>query len=105
MANNLDRAKQFMPFSPLKGYYEMAQYQEYIKEDRHELSESEEQILSEKLSCLKKGVVIKLTYYNEDHYETIVGCVTMIDCILRKIKIIKQEIFFDDILSIENNDD
>ena len=96
-----DRARQFMPFAALTGYYEVIKQREKIIEPRKELSEDEAEILSSKLSKIQKGMLVTLTYYKEDCYETLTGLVSNIDSIYRTITIVKTKIAIDDIYDIE----
>ena len=45
-----DRARQFMPFASLRGYYDFIREQERVKEPRRELSEDDAQELSVSLA-------------------------------------------------------
>jgi len=99
-SKKLDRAKQFMPFAALRGYYDLIKQCERIKEPRKELSHSEADILSDKLNKIKKGMVVNLKYYNADFYDTISGYVSEIDKDFRTITIIKTKIKFDDIVDV-----
>ena len=72
-----DRARRFMPFAALTGYYEVIKQREKIIEPRKELSEDEAEILSDKLNKVQKGMLITLTYYKEDCYETLTGLVSL----------------------------
>ena len=96
-----DRARQFMPFAALTGYYEVIKQREKIIEPRKELSEDEAEILSNKLGSVQKGMLITLTYYKEDCYETLTGLVSNIDTIYRTITIFKTKIAIDDVYDIE----
>ena len=53
-----DRARQFMPFSPLKGYYDLIEKCERIKEPKIELTEDMLEIISQKLNKIEKGIMI-----------------------------------------------
>ena len=96
-----DRARQFMPFAALTGYYEVIKQREKIIEPRKELSEDEAEILSDKLNKVQKGMPITLTYYKEDCYEILTGLVSNIDPIYRTITIVKTKIAIDDIYDIK----
>lgn len=96
-----DRARQFMQFAALTGYYEVIKQREKIIEPRKELSDDEAEVLSDKLSKIKKGMLITLTYYKEDCYEILTGLVSNIDPIYRTITIVKTKIAFDDVVDIE----
>jgi len=98
--HKLDRAKQFMPFAALRGYYDLIRQYERIKEDKKELSESEAEILSSKLLKIAKGMIITVKYYNKDAYDILTGVVSKIDKDYKNLKIIKTEINFDDIIDV-----
>ena len=96
-----DRARQFMPFAALTGYYEVIKQREKIVEPRKELFEDETEILSDKLNKVQKGMLITLTYYKEDCYETLTGLVSNIDPVYRTITIVKTKIAIDDVVDVE----
>lgn len=96
-----DRARQFMPFAALTGYYEVIKQREKIVEPRKELFEDEAEILSDKLNKVQKGMLITLTYYKEDCYETLTGLVSNIDPVYRTITIVKTKIAIDDVVDVE----
>ena len=100
-----DRARQFMPFAALTGYYEVIKQREKIIEPRKELSEDEAEILSSKLSKIQKGMLVTLTYYKEDCYEILTGLVSNIDSIYRTITIVKTKIAIDDVCDIRIESD
>ena len=107
------RAKQFMPFAALKGYYEVINDRQTIREDKKELSDDECKVLSEKLTHVKKGSMVKVTYYqygsNEKSHEkkgryvTVEGMVWDIDEVSRVLTVVRTKIMFDDILDINGN--
>lgn len=96
-----DRAKQFLPFNALKGYYDLIRAKEVIVEDKKELSEEDIKDLQFRLSQIKKGDVVKIKYYQSNAYTLIEGMVGKIDTIYHTITIVKKTINFDDIISIE----
>ena len=98
--SNKERAKQFMPFSSLRGYGEFIKEKQRIKEERRELSESEGEVLSLKLAEIKRGQMIKVRYYNEDFYDDIEGIVAKVDFDFRNLTVVKTKIEFDDIVEI-----
>lgn len=103
MANN-PRAKQFMPFASLKGYFDMIREEQRIKEPKKTLSEEGATVLSFKLNQVKKGMLVKVTYYNVDAYETMEGIVSNFDDTFRTITVVKKMILFDDILDISGDE-
>ena len=95
------RAKQFMPFDALKGFYELIDNEKTIINSKKLLSEDMESTLNAKLNKIVKGdkVIIKY-YYNVDYIET-TGVINKIDYIHKKIYILNSIVNFEDILNIE----
>lgn len=96
-----DRARQFKPFAALKGYYALIQERERVPEPRRELAEEDQRELSEQLSCLARGQVVAVTYYDNDAYETRTGAVTQVDEVFRTLWIVRTPIPFDAIARID----
>lgn len=103
MSDRADRAKQFMPFASLKGYYDMVREQEKIISPKRELSEYRSELLSNKLLQVRKGAVIKAVYYRGDGYVKTEGMVSQIDFTMRTLTIIKTKIPFDDLYDVSVN--
>ena len=57
MADNTARAKQFMPFAALRGYYAMVLAKNRVVEPRRELIGDAAERLSRKLGLVKKGMI------------------------------------------------
>ena len=93
-----DRAKQFLPFDALRGFYKLVNNYTKEKEDRRFLDEDELERLNNVLSLLKKGDMVEIIYYNFDHYEKITGLVSRIDYLNKKIRIVKTDINVYDII-------
>jgi len=98
------RAKQFLPFASLKGYYDQIRERERIIDVRRELSDEEMIQLSHKLELLKKGMMAKVTFYNIDAYETIEGIVAHIELVFRTLTIVKTKIPLDDIIELNSEE-
>lgn len=96
-----DRAKQFMPFASLRGYYDKIREQERITEPRRELSEDDAAELSDLLNRVGRGVMLRVVYYSADHYETLEGMVSEFDPVFRRLSIVRTRICFDDLYSAE----
>lgn len=99
---NLERAKQFLPFNALKGYYTLLEEKKKIKEERKILSADEYERLEREFVKIKIGSIIKVKYYLNDHYENIEGMVSKIDLVFKKIQIVKTEILIKDIVDLKN---
>ena len=95
-----DRAMQFAPFAALKGYYETVRMQERITQPKKELGDDAAELISSTLNNLRTGITVKVRYYDIDSYTTIVG-VTEVNYPYRRIKVIKSQIAFNDIYSID----
>lgn len=96
-----DRARQFMPFAALKGYHELAYERECVPESKHVMTDERAAELSQIISCLSKGATISIVHYENKHYTTTCGVVTEINEAFRTIRIVKKNIDFDNIFSIE----
>lgn len=97
------RAAQFMPFAALTGYYDLARRQERIGEERHELTEEEALALSRAITQVKKGDLVRVTYYDWDVYRTVSGVVAHIDTTFRRLQVVQTVIPFDDIRKIDRD--
>ena len=97
-----ERAKIFMPFSALNGYYDLILAQEEGHEVRREIDEEKAAAISEKLNKIDKGSSIEVEYYNNGCYQTEKGAVSCIERNYKFLIISEQKIWFDDILRIED---
>ncbi len=91
-----DRAKIFAPFAALRGHSERLDEEDIklIRSERVELSEDEAQMLSDKLSQVRKGMNVTVTYFQPDedggdigYYVTVTGIVKGVDLVHRVLKI------------------
>lgn len=99
-----DRARQFMPFSALRGFEEMIRAQTREVTKKRELSDYDAERLSKKMSMVKHGDMVCVTYYDRDAYVKLEGIVSDIDLTLRKLRVIKTVISFDDVWDISRID-
>lgn len=97
------RAKQFMAFAALRGYYDLVRERERVVEPKKILSSYEAMKLSYKLNQVKKGMMVELVYYNKTSYDKIVGMVSSIDEAFKLLTIVTTQISFDDILDVNGN--
>ena len=100
----IDRARQFSPFSPLKGFYSKILEKERVVVPRHEILEDKAEDLSKKLSLIQKGMMIKVIYYLDGEYVKKEGIVSKIDNEREKLTIVKEDIYFSDIWDIESEE-
>lgn len=74
-----DRAKQFAPFSALKGLEKAIQEQENLRTQPVLLSETRNAELDYLLHQVQPGQSIQITFYNGQRYQTVKGQVRKID--------------------------
>lgn len=95
-----DRAKQFMPFSALKGLDEALKEKEKIIVPKIELSEDSIVELDRKMHLLKCGMIITAIYFFNDEYIKLTGIIAKIDINNQILQIVNTRIKFDDIYDI-----
>ena len=95
-----DRAKQFMPFSALKGLDEALRAKEKIVVPKVELSPEMAEELDYKMHLLEKGKMVTVIYFSNGEYVKVTGLVARIDEMSRVIQIVNTKVRFDDILDI-----
>jgi hypothetical protein len=79
----------------------MIKDEETLTQPRRELSEDECKKLSDALSRIKKGDMLRVTYYGGSSYLTAVGMCTGIDLTMRTLRVLSIEIPFSDIQKAE----
>ena len=100
-----ERAKQFMPFSALKGLEDALREKERIIVEKAELSEESSADIAAALNLIKRGVYVRVVYFADGEYISAEGMVTAFDKVFRKMTVVKTEIKFDEIykLDVKNN--
>lgn len=96
-----NRAAQFMPFAALTGYYELVRKQEITVESKRELTEEKALVLSKKLEGLKRGDLVRVTYYDTYGYRSRTASSTRRSPALKLLKLRDIVIDFDNIQDIE----
>ena len=97
-----ERARVFMPFAALKGYYDLILAQEDGQEVRRELDDETVAKISCKLNRINKGSSIEVEYYECGNYITEKGKVSRIDYSYKYLVVNEQKIWFDDNMDIED---
>lgn len=97
---SIERAKQFMPFSPLKGLDEELLTQERVSEERVYLGEDAQHELNSKLLGLEPGERITAVYYRGGRYVRANGTVTKVDVNARRLILDEARIPIDDLKDI-----
>ena len=98
--NRRDRAKQFLPFNSLRGYYDLIREKEKEITPKRELSDYDIEMINNKLLTINKNMMVKVTFYDTDSYKTIEGLVSKIDLNNKYIVIVKTKISFNDISEV-----
>lgn len=99
-----DRAKQFKPFAALRGYYDLVKQTEHISEPRRMVTEERALVLSRMLESLRKGDMVRVTYYDGDAYVSITGMLSDVMPPLRRLVVIRTYVDFDDVWEIQRLD-
>ena len=97
----VSRAKQFLPFDALKGLQEALREKEIEHEEKIELSEETLSELNNKFNKVEKGSKVKIKFYKNNKYIEIMGIITDIDYIKKKILVNEEQyINISDIINI-----
>ncbi len=96
-----DRAKQFAPFSALRGLPEALVKMERIFVPRKELSEERAEELNRKLCQLQRGTMASVVYFSNGEYIKLTGMVAGLDKNQHTLRIVDTLIGIDDIYEIE----
>jgi hypothetical protein len=95
-----ERAKQFMPFSALKGLDVALAAKERIIVSKIDLSEDMSELLNQKMHLVQKGTLLTVIYFDTDTYLQKTGMVTAIDETARILQVVDTKISFDDIYDL-----
>ena len=100
--NNVDRAKQFLPFDALKGLQEeiKAREKKLAKENKRELTEEEIEDLSKELIKINKGDRVYIKYFDSGSTIFLDGIVERVDFVFKFLVISGNKIFFNDIYNV-----
>lgn len=100
--NNVDRAKQFLPFDAMKGLTEEleAREEKMSRVPRHHLTEEHMEELSNALCRVYKGSQVRMVFYRAGHYYDLIGAVENLNTIYHYIQVGTEKIHFDDIYSL-----
>ena len=95
-----DRAKIFLSFAALKGFEEALREKEKVVVKKKSLSEDMKQVISYRLSMLKKNDMVKIVYYDNNENLKIQGIVSNIDFTFQILTVVKTKINFNDIYEL-----
>lgn len=96
-----NRAKQFMPFAALKGLPEALEKKEKIVVPRPALTEERMEELDYKMHQVLRGMIVSVTYYEDEECFKKTGMVAKFSPDNRLIQVVDKKISFDAILDIE----
>ena len=97
-----DRARQFLPFDSLKGFYEALRQKEIEYDERKELFEEEQEKIQNELSNVCLGNIIQIEYYSNGKYVNTVKEIKYINKI-KKLVIFEnnEKVNFNDIVDLK----
>jgi len=95
-----ERAKQFAPFSPLRGLHEALRQMERVVVPKAELSEERAEELNRVLLQIAKGDMVTAVYYSEGEYVKVTGKVARINPSERILQIVDTKIRFEDLYQV-----
>ena len=102
MVNNLERAKQFLPFDAVKGLQEALREKEIEHEERIDLAEEALENLEEEFNKIEIGRKVKVKYYKDGKYVVVEGNVSKINNLKKKLEVdFESKINYSDIAKIE----
>lgn len=103
MMTRAERAKIFAPFDAMKGLQEALRDREerHLRVERHEVSDEQAEHNSAVLLKLQRGMKVELSCYCAFHDVVKRGRITDIDLTFRKLRLDNEQIWFEDIYSIE----
>ena len=96
-----ERAKQFIPFSALKGLDEELTRAEKVLCQKRELLEDEAEELNRKLTDIEAGSRIEIEYYRMGEYVKKKGTVKRVDDVYRVIEVDDKKIKISSIVSVK----
>lgn len=101
--NRQDRAKQFIPFDALKGLQEELRIREErrTRTDKKQLDDTVIEAISEVLSRIAPGDIIRVVFFSHGHYLDLCATVSEIDPVYHSLKVGNEKIHFADILKIK----
>ena len=99
-----ERAKQFMAFSPLRGYYDLIKQKQKTVVEKKDLTADSAEELSFKFNQIKVGKIVEVVYFCQGEYVKCAGMVSKIDVTEKTLSIVKTKISLDNIVEIFGED-
>lgn len=95
-----ERAKQFAPFSPLRGLHEALKQMERVVVPKAELSEEKAEELNRALLQIGKGDMVTVVYYSDGEYVKVTGKVARLNLDEKFMQVVDRKIMFEDLYSV-----
>ena len=96
-----DRGRLFLPYAALVGFEELVAKQTQVTDRRRERSDEENELLSRRVLSLRRGMRIRVTWYEDGFYRTRSGTVRRVEHTDRTLMLDKKTLSFDDIYALE----
>ncbi len=96
-----DRGRLFLPYAALVGFEDLVKKQTQIYDRRRERSDEENELLSRRVLSLRRGMRVRVTFYEDGFYRTQSGAVRQVDLTSRLLTLGKKKLAFDDIYALE----
>ena len=97
MVDEKDRGRLFLPYAALVGFEELVAKQTQVTERRRERSDEENELLSRQILSLRRGMQIRVTWYEDGFYHTCTGTVQRVEPVERTLTLDKKTLSFDDL--------
>lgn len=97
-----ERAKQFSPFSALKGLSEALAKKERIPVPRREISDDQAEQINRTLLSLQRGEIVTAVWYDGEaqEYTQMTGIVSGVDLVARVLRLSSHTIPFSDLADL-----
>ncbi len=99
-----DRGRLFLPFAALVGFEDLVKKQTQTPDRRRERSDEENELLSRRVLSLRRGMQIRVTFYEDGFYRTCSGTVRRVEAVFRTLTLDSRVLSFDDLYAVETVD-
>lgn len=96
-----DRGRLFLPYAALVGFDELVAKQTQVTERRRERSDEENELLSRQVLSLRRGMQVRVTWYENGFYRTCTGTVQRVAVAERTLTLDRKTLSFDDLYAVE----
>lgn len=95
-----ERAKQFAPFSALRGLNQALSRVEKVREPRRELTDDRIEQINRALNRISPGDIVTLVYYEDEEYLQLTGPLTKLDEVGRAVRLGEKSVPIDDLYDV-----